>query len=61
MLKISRNMQICQGDKACGKCLEMLPHLSDGPVRVAKWAYEHNKIEQVILDCPTGALEVEKI
>ena len=61
MLKISRNMQVCNGDKSCGACLEKIPHLADGPVTVARWAYDHNKIEQVIMDCPTGAIKVEKL
>jgi len=63
MYRISRNLQICSGIKACGVCLKFLKPLESGSMRIAAWALKHNEIliDQAIMACPNGAIKLERI
>lgn len=62
MMKLHRNMSICNGDKSCGECLQILPPLEHGDMAISDWVMEdpenEQKISTAIIQCPVGALEV---
>ena len=60
--KLSRNLQTCQGLESCGKCVEKFPPLGENkPIRISATMLKRHelKIDQAIMACPTGALEVK--
>ena len=63
-MKIHRNMNICNGDKSCGLCLELLPPLKHGDIDIGSWVLDDPEneilISQAIIKCPQGAIEVIK-
>ena len=61
--KISRNMTICNGLKGCGECVKHIPALADDGLMISEpnLARHEKEIENVIMICPAGAIEVRHL
>ena len=64
MYELKKNLQLCQGQRSCGICADYIDGLAgNSRVKMAAWALESNckLIDQAIMACPVGALELEEI
>lgn len=61
MYTLERNMQLCHGTRSCGQCIEELPNLAAGSMKISAWAVDHNavKIHNIMNDCPAEALTLK--
>ena len=58
---ISRDFEKCE--LLCDICCDSIPPLRDGPVKVAGWAYRHNKkcLHDLQDACPAKALRIDRL
>jgi len=63
MFRVTRNLKICHGVRPCGLCLNSIPQLEYGGFTMAGWAIAANagRIEQAVMDCPVGAISIDKV
>ena len=58
---ISRELSLCE--PTCTMCCEEIGGLKSGPVKIAAWAYKHNKncLTNLQNECPSNALKINAI
>ena len=58
---ISRDLGKCE--VLCDMCFAEIPALENGPVKMANWAYRHNRnwLKHMQETCPSDALRIDQI